>query len=246
MIKMIVQVTKLIITAITILLFGSCSFVQNSVTGIPGSGNVITQDRNINGGFTYVSSGSGLEVTVEQADTFSVIVEADDNLHNHITTEVKNNELSIRCDVNIRSAKRKKVMVKMPVIDGLSSSSGSSLKGTATVKSDNLNLSSSSGSSLDVSIQAANVICESSSGSHLTVKGAAKKAETSSSSGSSIDATELSAEYAKADASSGSSIRISVKESLDAEASSGGSVVYNGNPAHIDKQTSSGGSVSRN
>lgn len=243
---MIVHVTKVIIAATLALLFGSCSFVQNSVAGVTGNGNVITKDRNINGGFTYVSSGSGLTVTVEQADSFAVVVEADENLHDHIITEVNNNELKVHTDINIRNAKSRKVIVKMPVIDGLSSASGSSLKSVSSIRSENLNLSSSSGSNLEVNINAANVICESSSGSSLKVKGNAKKAEVSSSSSSSLDGTNLSAEYATAEASSGSSLYITVKESLDAKASSGASINYSGNPARLDKHTSSGGSVSRN
>ena len=251
MIKVIVQITKVIITVITALLFTSCVFSdKNDGHGIfsetvRGIGNVIKQDRNISQGFTYISASNDLEVVLEQSNQTNVTVEADENLQEHIKTEVKNDELKIYTDVNINNAKAKKIVVRMPDIKGISTSSSASVTNKTLIKSENLNLSSSSGSTLNITVDTENVTCETSSGSTTTVRGNTGRLTADSSSGSSLNAKGLTAKSVVAEASSGSSSSVNPQESLEAQASSGGSIQYITVPKQIDKETSSGGSINK-
>ena len=248
MIKIIVHVTKIIITVITALLFSSCVFSDKNGGSIfsekvSGTGNVVKQDRNINQSFTYISVSNNLEVILEQSNQTSVTVEADENLQEHIKTEVENNELKIYADANIRNAEAKKIVVRTPQIKGISTFSGASVTNSTLLKAETLNLSSSSGSSLNVTIDANNATCETSSGSTITVHGNTVQLTTDSSSGSSLNAKGLTAKNVTAEASSGSNTSVNPQESLEADASSGGSIQYINTPKRLDKDTSSGGSV---
>ena len=239
MIKVIVHVTKAIVAIVASLLLLSCG------TGIEGSGNVVTQKRPVEADFKSVSAGRGLEVLIEQKGTRSITVEADDNLQQHIKTEIVDGELKIYSDVNIGKAEAKRVIVSLPTIESIESESGASVRSKNTLKGDSMELGSSSGSNLEVTVEAKNLSCEASSGSQLTVNGQAENLETDSSSGSRVNAKGLSAKNVRSNASSGGSALVNPSQNLSAEASSGGNINYVNTPGNLSKNTSSGGSVSQ-
>ncbi|RZJ30444.1 MAG: DUF2807 domain-containing protein [Flavobacterium sp.] len=219
----------------------SCGIDGKNITG---SGHVISQSRDLKD-FTKVSASGGLDVTIEQADQFSVVVEADDNLQSHIKTTVVADELKITSDYNsFGDVKSKKVIVKMPKIKGIDAGGGVSLKSVGTLRSDDLTIQSSSGSDVSLTIESDKIVAQASSGSQLTLKGKALSLDTSSSSGSSIGAANLIANDVTAQASSGSSTEVHAALSIDAKASSGSSVEYRGAPKKVARHESSGGSVS--
>lgn len=239
MIKVIVYVTKAIVALAASLLFCSCNFRQ-----VEGNGNVTTQKREVGGSFRSVTVGHGLELIIEQGNQTSVIVEADENLQQHIKTEVRDGELVIKSDANINGTSAK-IIVSTPQIDGIEATSGSTVKSKNTIKGDVLELSGSSGSEMDVSVDVNNLTCDSSSGSSVIIKGKAEKFETEASSGSSINAKALVAKSIISNSSSSGSVVVNPTESLTAEASSGGSVNYVNRPGNLNEKTSSGGSISQ-
>lgn len=239
MIKFIVFCTKLIIVTIVALLFTSCH------NGIEGNGDVKTENRNIAEKFTKIEASSGIEVLVEQSDNVSVEVEADSNLLQYITTNVENGVLKISVTESISSSDVEIVRVKLPIIEGLSTTSGSDLKTSNTLKGTSIKLSSSSGSEIDASVEYENVALETTSGSTAKVAGKALKFSAKSSSGSELDAIGLEANDVIAESTSGSSCDVTAQVSLNGTASSGSSIEYSGIAKIITKQETSGGSVSK-
>ncbi|WP_159801193.1 head GIN domain-containing protein [Flavobacterium sp. MK4S-17] len=244
MIKIIMHFTKLVITIISSLLLFSCGF-SNNLNMVSGSGNVVTENREISSDFKSVSAASGLEVVLVQDSSNSVIVEADDNLQQHIITEVESGNLKIKTDKNIRNAARKKVTVHFKSINSVKSSSGSSVVSNNTLKADTLTLDSSSGSSMKIIAEATKLVCESSSGSDLKVLGQANILETKSSSGSMLNAGDVTARFVESKSSSGSLTTVKPIEKLTAKASSGSSIKYINTPKSISKEASSGGDISQ-
>lgn len=226
------------------LLFSSC--VHNSMNfgnGIKGSGNITTQTRPADQDFKNIEVSQGIKVNVEQADVKSISVETDDNLQEHIITKIENGVLIIKADKSYNS-KSPIVKVKMPIINGLSSSSGSEINSFKTLLSNNIKAEASSGSRINITIEADAITLETSSGSNIEASGKALKLETNSSSGSSIDAKELMANEVIAQTTSGSSTSVYPILKLDAKASSGSSIGYHKIPKTLSKEESSGGSVS--
>jgi hypothetical protein len=248
MVKVIVFCTKFIVSVLVALLFASCG--SNVFNGIKGNGNVQTEKRNIAEKFTKISVNRGIEVVVEQSDAVMVEVEADQNLLSHITTKVENGTLVVSSDENIYSAEVEIVHVKMPIIDGLESTSGSNIKSKGVLKSasdaTNIRVASSSGSEIEANLEFDSINAESTSGSTITLSGKALKIRTATSSGSNINAQSLIANEVNAEATSGSSNDVHAAVKLVAKASSGASIDYSGTPKNISKEETSGGSVSSN
>lgn len=242
MIKLITLITKFIVATLMALLFSSCGHAI-SFNEIKGSGNIVTETRNANHDFKSIEVSRGIKVIVTQSDNKSITVEADDNLQQHIITKIENGVLIVESDESYNATETPVVNVKMPIINGLSASSGSEITSTGVLITENVNVKSSSGSQVNINVEADVIKAESSSGSHIGVTGKALKLETSCSSGSEIEAKNLMANEVIAEAESGSSTSVYPIVQLKAEASSGSSISYHKIPKTISKEENSGGSV---
>lgn len=245
MTKFVIFFSKVIAASLVALSITSCNHNINFGKSITGSGNVTTEKRNL-ANFDKVTVSQGLECEIIYSDKLEVTVEADDNLINGISTTVQNGTLEISSEYdNYINVVSKRIIVHMPKIVSLESTSGSTLKSGNILKSDDIRLKSSSGSSLEVEVEADKVTLETSSGSEQTVIGKALKVYSASSSGSTIDADELLANEVFAQSTSGSSTSVHAALLLDGKASSGSSISYSNSPKEVRKEESSGGSVSK-
>lgn len=242
MVKVIVHIAKAIVLVVLSILCLSCGFDFKKVDG---DGNVTKQERTVTGAFKSVSVDKGLEVIIQQGATASVTVEADQNLQEHIKTEVKGSELEITADINIGNAKAKRVIVTLPEITGIEAGGGSAVKSQGTLKADKIKLDANGGSSLDATLETKKAECEASSGSHMSVSGSTGNLATKASNGSHLNAANLVAENVKSDASSGGSIVVNPTSNLSADASSGASVYYIKTPSKLTQNASSGGKVAQ-
>lgn len=236
---------KLIALFITVTL-ASCNANLNLGDGIDGSGNVVTEKRNITTPFTKISASTGVEVIVDQSETTKVEVEVDDNLMEHIVTKVENGTLIIKIDGNINTMESAIVRVSTKTIEGLESTSGASIRSKSTLKGTNLMVKTSSGATINTDLEYEKVSSESTSGSEIKLSGKALALDTKSSSGSEIDAKDLAANEITAQSTSGSNTTVNPIVLLNAKASSGSSIDYIKEPKKVIKEETSGGSVSLN
>lgn len=246
MVKFLVFCTKIIAATIAAVLFTSCHIKDIDFgNGIDGNGNVTKQTRNVENNFSKIDVSRGLNVTIEQSESYFVEVEADENLQEHITTRVENGTLIITSDDNIDEAKAKNILVRFPLLKYLEATSGSSVSSNGIFKGTDVNVKTSSGSEAILALEFDNITCESSSGSTLKIRGKALQLNTASSSGSSIEAQDLLVNDVIAQSTSGSSTNVNPIVSLNAKSSSGSSIDYKGSPKTVVKEESSGGSVSK-
>lgn len=246
MIKLIIQITKVVIAIVTTLLFQSCMNVNWDKDTISGNGNVATTTRTITNSFNAIHAKTGLDIRIEQGNTTKIEVQADDNLQDHIFTEVKDGVLLVYADVNIKNAEAKKVYITVSDLYEIKSSSGANVKSENKLNFEKLELESSSGSLIEIEVASKSLSCESSSGSSIIVKGKTTTLNTESSSGSTINLENLFAETGKANSSSGSSTVVNVTNDLNAHASSGSSISYVSKPNSLVVDESSGGSIRQN
>lgn len=245
MIKLILNLTKVVVLWVLALFAVSCQFNVSGFDTIEGEGNVQQEVRKLNNTYKNIKVQQGLEVEITQGIMNTVVVEADENLLPIIKTEVENGTLKISSDKNIRKAASKKIRIELIELEGLEISSGASVLIAQSFTSPNLSIETSSGSSFKGLLEIENLRAESSSGSTIEMRGMAIKGRLESSSGSTIQAASLKIHNAETEASSGSTIHVWPHATLDAQASSGASILYHHNPADIKTNTSSGGSVKK-
>ncbi len=225
-------------------LFLVASFATSCLmTGVIGSRNVTTENREISDDFTGIKVSQGIEVILTQDAQVSLSAEMDDNLHELLVTEVEDGILKMYFDKNVNKRKASIIYLSMPKISSIRTSSGAEVDANNTLKVNDLNLDASSGSEIALRVDANNIESESSSGSEINIKGTCKSLNADSSSGSEIDAEEMQAETVVAEASSGSDINVYASRSISAKASSGASIDCAGSPQEKNIKKSSGGDI---
>jgi len=232
---------RILTLAITILSFAACSHAQMRKT-VHGDGNVIKKERKTDS-FTGVKVSSGIDVYLRQGPDESMFVEADENLHEYIITEVRGGVLNVYTDANIREAERKRVYVTMKEINSLRTSSAGDIVGETPVRTDKLNLSASSAGDIKVEVYAREITLNISSSGDITLTGEAEILDGDLSSAGDLNAYELIVNQANISASSAGNADINVSEKITARASSAGDINYKGNPKYIDAHSSSAGSI---
>jgi len=236
-------ISKFITALIMSLLLVSCQFNGDFGFGVRGNGNVETVERSIDDDFSEIRVSRGLDVYLTQGDNVNLLVEADENLHDIIITEVENGILKITTDENISFSKSKKVMLTFKDVSKIKATSGSDVFSTNTIVADNLELTTTSGSDMELDINVQVADCRSTSGSDLRVSGTTNKLYAEATSGSDIKAGNLKAKVSEARATSGADITLNTSEELYAKATSGADIKYYGNPERVTKKDGVSGSI---
>jgi len=235
--------TKITIAILMSLLLFSCNFDINLNSGVTGNGNVSTQDRKLPENFNKIEVSRGLDVYLTQSDSQSLKVQADENLHDIIITEIENGVLKIYAEDNIKRAESKKIMVNVTNLNAISATSGSDVISTNTLKTDTIKLSTTSGADIEVELDAQSTTLASTSGSDIRVKGKTNTLSASATSGSDINAQYLISQSCTVSVTSGADIAVHAEEKITANATSGGDIKYYGNPKNESVSDTSAGNV---
>ena len=228
------------VSVLFLLLVGTSSCFMD---GVKGDGNVVMKKRKVSDDFSKVVVSRGIDLYITKSKDMELTVEADENLHELITTEVRNGVLEISSRRNIWRAGAKKVHLHVDYLNAISVNSGAEAHTENTFASDELKVNVSSGANAKLELNVDDLTCESSSGADVVLSGSAENFWASSSSGSDIKAYNLEAKNCTASASSGADVKLWVTDSFKGNASSGGDISYKGNPSKLDMSDNSGGSV---
>lgn len=206
--------------------------------------------------FHAIRVATGIELQLTQGDAEAVAVSAERlEDRDRIKTVVDNGVLKIYFDYPHEKwwkfefnnwHKKLKAYVSIKTINGISTTSGSSIKVDGALKTDKLNLHASSGGTFNGSVAVSGVLdVDQNSGSHINISGSAGKLVVDGSSGSHFYGYGLTAEDCEAGTTSGAGVQVTVNKELSARASSGGQIHYKGNGFIRNVHTSSGGNVSK-
>lgn len=238
------KTSKFLILISLFLVLTSCLEAQ-FYRSVRGNGNVVKKERPA-GYFDGVKVSTGIDVYLSQGNKESIIVEADENIHEYIVTEIRNGVLHVYFDnVSIRNAEMKRVYVTMKDIRSLKTSSAGDIAGETPVKCDEIELESSSAGDLRLELYAQNVKVRISSSGNIRLSGEAVSLDAGLSSAGDLNAYNFTVKDAEVNVSSAGNAEIFVTRKLEAHSSSAGDIVYGGNPEYVDARSSSAGNIRR-
>jgi len=235
---------RIVVTSILSIFMLSCNISFGP--GVDGDRNVVVQDRPISDNFESIKVSQGLDLYITQSNAVALTVEADENLHELIMTEVEDGVLKIYTRENIRRAASRKIRLNVSDISAIKATSGSDVFSTNTIVTDELELNSTSGADMKLDVQTETLNCHSTSGSDIRLSGTTTTFVAEATSGSDIQASNLRAETSQVKATSGADISVNTSKELTARATSGGDIRYSGSPEKVSKSDSSSGSVRGN
>ena len=189
---------------------------------VPGSGNTVSEKRDLND-FSGIDVSGAFEVEVVSQKDFRVEIEADDNLLSQIKTEVRNGILRISSEDDIKTKNSISIRISAPDIDRIEVS-GATKFSLVDLKNDELKLDISGVSKVKLSGVTGNLSAEISGASH-------------------VDAENLKAATATIEASGASHVEVNVSEELVADASGASKINYSGSPKNTRKNSSGVSSI---
>ncbi len=237
-----------VILLVAILLLPGCKDVI-------GTGEVITEKKDFTN-FTSLDIGSAFEVNITKADTFSVVISADESLFDYVEVTQTGTKLKVYLSprhifTDFTLGKRVlKAEITMPSLHELEISGAS--KGTMTgfqsasplklgisgattlklvnTKAGDTECEISGASKLSGNLTAVDVDFNISGASSMEVSGSANDLKLEVSGASRADLTDFKAENAGVDLSGASEATIYVHETLDVEVSGASRLYFLGNP----------------
>jgi hypothetical protein len=228
---------KTLIIGLIIFNFFSC---QNSHSQfIKGSGNVIKTDRPVSS-FQVVEVQDGIDLYITQNNSESLQVEADENLHQYIKTEIEQGVLKIYLSKIIWKSQVIKVHLSIKNITGLSASGGSDVESIGVLNLEELSVICSGGSDAKLNVNVDKLKFKASGGSDGYLSGTAKSFLGKASGGSDILAFDLNAVDCYVEVNGGSDAEVNVSGILNASGSGGSDISYKGTPSSIDSNMSGG------
>lgn len=213
------------------------------VETIYGNGNVISEERTIDD-FDGLKVSTGIDVLIKQGSEVSLMLEADENLHDVIKTEVIDNTLKIYTSKRVRKAKTMKVYLIYVDLNSIRVSSAGDVKGENTLKTKRLDIDLSSAGDLDINLVAEAVYCDISSSGDARLSGTTDLLDADLSSAGDLYAYDLVSKKCKVSCSSAGDARVNATEKFDLRSSSAGNIYYKGEGS-VTAKTSSAGSVIR-
>lgn len=193
------------------------------VGSVKGSGQMGTEVRELSG-FRKIDASGVFQIEIVAQKDFSVEVEADDNLLQYITTEVRHGALHLETERKLNTSNPIRVRISAPDIEGIETAGAANVILTE-LKNGSLEIDSSGASKIKVSGETAKLVVD--------VSGATQ-----------VDAVGLAAENANVEASGASTVELLVNGNLKTNASGASTIRYAGSPRDVVKKSSGASTVS--
>lgn len=198
-------------------------FGGSSSPGVEGSGVPATQAREV-AQFSGIELAGANNVVVRVGEKQSVVVHADDNLLDHVTTVVQSGRLVIGNEPGSVSTKSPMVVeIGVPSLDMLTLSG-----------SGNISVEGVAAKALDVSLPGSGM---------LSGAGSADRLDVTVGGSGTVRFTQLVAKHVRAGVSGSGSIFVTATDSLAASVSGSGAIVYAGSPTEVTRDVTGSGAI---
>ena len=203
------------LSAALILLLASSTLTSCGGTGfwgttIRGSGSYTASERQVSS-FDAIELSGGMQLDIVVGEEASVIIHADENLHDYITTTVKNNVLVIDFEESVSTSNELRAEISMPSLRSIEVSGSSKLE-LSGLQEPSLELDFSGSVSGNLS-------------------GEVERLSIDIAGSSNLNCYDLQAEDVEIDIAGSGKIRTSVKSTLNVDVAGSAVVLYRGQPS---------------
>jgi hypothetical protein len=202
---------------------------------VRGNGVMKDESRDASSPFTNIATSGAYKVVIEQGNTHSIRISAEENLLPYITTEISGKELSIgtKKGYNVQPTKDITVYVTLEKVNRLSASGAGGFTSKGTLTSDHLELGFSGAADANLDIRTQELKVGLSGASNIKLRGNSESAEYGISGTADISALDLPTKEVKVSISGTGSADVFVQKELKVVISGMGKVKYKGEPSVI-------------
>lgn len=228
---------RILTVIVSAIIFCSCN-------GIKGSGNIITQTRNVNE-FEGIKSTGSIDIEITNDANQSVKVEADDNVMPYILTTVEDGLLDVRykSDMSFINSHAKVYVSAQTLKKILLSGSGDITSKDTLKNAEQIDISVSGSGDIEALVDAPKVTANVGGSGTITLVGKTKDFNCNVGGSGDIKSNRLLSENTNATVSGSGSAHVFASLHLVAKVSGSGDIYYSGNPASPETHTSGSGSI---
>jgi hypothetical protein len=208
-----------------LMVFGT---IQSSAQSTKGNKKIVKETRSVEA-FTGIDVGGAFNVYFTQQENMSLVVEADENLLEKISTNVNGETLYIKSN-NIKNATSLNIYLSAPGLNELIASGAANVKNENTLNGESLNIRVSGAASVELDIKINDLTTDASGAGYLKLSGSAAYHDVDASGAAEVKAGNLETIKTTANASGAADLTIRASEEAISETSGAGSVSILGNP----------------
>ena len=236
------KATVILFSALAVVLCGCVHFDGSGSQTVKGSGNVVTEARQVSGFDQVGVTGSG-HLSIVQGDTESLTIEADDNLLPLIKSEVSGGLLKIGPEnVNLSPSRTIRYQLKVKNVRGLLLA-GSLEAEAPSIQTDHLRLVISGSGSIHVpKLEAGELVVQVSGSGNVQLAGKVNRQTVQISGSGNYRAGDCESQETGIQVSGSGDATVWAHQKLDAHVSGSGDVSYYGSP-QVNTQVSGSGGV---
>ncbi len=212
---------------------------------VQGNGNVVTKTVNTQD-YDAVKVVGSMDVHLEKGTEGTITVKTDENLHEYLVIEVKeNNALVIRTKkhTNLRTKKGIHITVPFRDISKLSLVGSGDIDSKDTIDGDELEVSVTGSGDIVLDVEANLIDAKITGSGDMELTGSTKDVEVKVSGSGDFKGSSLTSQNAQAYVSGSGDIRIAVKNSIKGRVNGSGDIRYSGNPERSDTKVSGSGTI---
>ncbi|MCZ6595932.1 MAG: DUF2807 domain-containing protein [Bacteroidetes bacterium] len=231
--------------AVTITLLAvSESHAQWGNKKVVGNGNVTTKTVKTSG-YDAIEGVGSMDIHLQKGTEGHITVTTDDNLHEYIIVEVKDNKLVLKTKKNTNLKTNKGIHVTVPFkdISKVSMVGSGDIDSEDTVKADNLKVYVTGSGDIVLDVEANTLKVKITGSGDIELNGTTHDLEVSVSGSGDFSGFGLSAQNTDASVAGSGDIKVVAKNSIKARVSGSGDILYKGNPERSDTKTSGSGDI---
>ncbi|MFW5792659.1 MAG: head GIN domain-containing protein [Bacteroidota bacterium] len=209
----------------------SCSFGISGTERIKGSGEVISELRELPY-FNAIDVSNSFDVFITMGEEFHVEIKADDNIVPLVITEVIDDvlEISIERNYSIRKAKSQELHITMPMLLSIKASGATSVKLENRLDSEALYVQASGASDVMLDANLSYLEIKFSGASDLKITGFSESVKARLSGASDMKDYDFVCNFLDANLSGASDIRITANEKVSGKLSGASDINLKGDP----------------
>ncbi len=201
---------------------------------IKGDGNVVTQERVVPPFRGIIATGS-FELFLTQGEEQKIVIEADQNLHNLLISNVRNEMLNVQIIGEVRKAKSLKVFITLVNIEHLIAIGAVDIRTDTTIITERLAVFISGISSIKLNISAKELEFEITDGAYSYLQGEVENFDIRVTDEAEINAFNLIAKNCDAKVSGYSDAKLNVLDEMKLRVTGASNLYYKGNPNITDR-----------
>ena len=210
---------------------------------------MVTIERST-GDYDAIAVSGWFDVDLVDGNEGDISLKGEENLLEHIITEVKDGKLVIKVEkgMNLKPSSWKEgIHVTVPIesINAVSLSGSGDIVGKKTIQTGRFKTSMSGSGDITLDVDASSIDASMSGSGDINLSGSTTDFDVTISGSGDIKAYELVADNVDATVSGSADIKVTAKESLKARVSGSGDIHYKGNPGKVDTKTSGSGDITK-